>query len=120
MRMVAVKRIYEPYAESDGLRILVDRLWPRGMSKDAARIDLWVKELAPSHELRKWYQHDPSRWSEFRRRYFAELDSHPEELETLFTRIKDHPATFLYSSREQKLNNAVALREYLLEHDPAT
>jgi uncharacterized protein YeaO (DUF488 family) len=112
---ILIKRIYASPSESDGVRILVDRLWPRGLSKDRARIDFWAREVAPSNELRKWYGHEPSRWPEFKARYFAELDSHPEAIEELVGHAVGERVTFLYSSKEQDLNNAVALREYLRE-----
>ncbi len=107
-----VKRAYTPPAASDGRRILVDRLWPRGLTKAQARIDYWAREISPSNALRKWYDHDTEKWDEFRRRYFAELDTNPGGLEVL----REHlgvPATLLFGSREEKLNNAVALAEYL-------
>jgi uncharacterized protein YeaO (DUF488 family) len=113
MTQIDLKRIYEAYAETDGMRVLVDRLWPRGISKEKARLDLWAKEIAPSNELRKWYGHQPSLWPEFKRRYAAELDAQQENVDELVERIKDKHVTFVYSSREEKLNNAAALREYL-------
>jgi len=111
---IALKRIYEPAAKDDGLRILVDRLWPRGISKERARLDAWVKDLAPSDALRHWYGHDPARWPEFKARYFAELDLQPDEVAALVDRIGAAHASFLFSSKERELNNAAALREYLL------
>ncbi|TYO96682.1 PAS domain S-box-containing protein [Geothermobacter ehrlichii] len=107
-----LKRAGEPPAPSDGLRILVDRLWPRGISKDAARLDAWVREIAPSHELRKWYGHDPARWAEFRRRYVAELDANPEGVAGLCRLIAGREATFVHASRSPR-NNARVLKEYL-------
>ena len=107
------KRIYHEAARSDGRRILIDRLWPRGVSKEAARIDFWAKRVAPSQALRQWYQHDPSKWPEFRDRYFAELDSNPEGLAELRSQLGSGAATLLFSSKEERLNNASALREYL-------
>jgi uncharacterized protein YeaO (DUF488 family) len=115
---IELKRIYEPFADSDGVRILVDRLWPRGVSKERARLDYWAKEIAPSHELRKWYGHQPSRWPEFQKRYSAELDAQPEKVEELIGRIKGKHATFLFSSKEEELNNAAALRNYIHERLP--
>jgi uncharacterized protein YeaO (DUF488 family) len=109
---IKIKRAYEAPAKEDGKRILVDRLWPRGISKEKAKIDLWPKELAPSTELRRWYGHDPEKWTEFKTRYFAELDSHPGLVDELRSVLKG-TVTFVYSSKELKLNNAVALREYL-------
>ena len=110
---IRIKRAYEEPSEDDGTRILVDRLWPRGISKQNARIDFWPKQVAPSNELRRWYGHDPERWEEFKERYFAELEAGPEGLEELRQRARGGVVTFVYSSKERELNNAVALREYL-------
>ncbi len=107
-----VKRAYEHPSPGDGVRVLVDRIWPRGLSKERAAIDLWLREAAPSDALRKWYGHDPVKWPEFRRRYFAELDAKPEELAPL-AKLKSRRVTLVFGSREERLNNAVALREYL-------
>ena len=107
------KRIYEDPDRSDGKRILIDRLWPRGVSKEAARLDFWAKSVAPSSELRKWYGHDHSKWREFRDRYFAELDANPEGLAELRIHLRGPTATLVFSSKEEHLNNASALREYL-------
>ena len=107
------KRIYEEPDRSDGKRILIDRLWPRGVSKEAARLDFWAKSVAPSSELRKWYGHDHSKWREFRERYFAELDANPEGLAELQIHLRGSTATLVFSSKEEHLNNASALREYL-------
>lgn len=108
-----LKRAYEPAERGDGTRILVDRLWPRGVSKEAAAIDLWLKEIAPSNELRKWFAHDPRKWPRFRERYFAELDANPEAVETLRKAIRRGPVTIVYSAKDEEHNDAVALREYL-------
>ena len=110
---IQIKRVFESPEERDGLRVLVDRLWPRGISKTKARIDVWTKDLAPSTDLRKWYSHDPDKWLEFKSRYFAELDKNPEMVHELSAHLRKGPVTFLYSSKEQRLNNAVALKEYL-------
>ncbi|HSD30290.1 MAG TPA: DUF488 family protein [Gemmatimonadales bacterium] len=110
---VRTKRIYEPLDSADGRRILIDRLWPRGLTKTAARIDYWAKAIAPSTQLRRWYGHDPAKWKEFRRRYFAELDANPVGLADLRRHLGRGTVTLLYSSREERLNNATALREYL-------
>ena len=107
------KRIYAEPDPSDGRRILIDRLWPRGVSKEAAQIDFWARSIAPSNELRKWYQHDPTKWREFRERYFAELDANHEGVSELLAHLGDGPATLLFGSKEERLNNASALREYL-------
>ncbi len=111
------KRIYDEPVQSDGRRILIDRLWPRGVSKERAQIHFWAKSVAPSNELRQWYQHDSSKWAEFRDRYFAELDSNPEGLAELRSHLGDGTATLLFSSKEERLNNASALREYLESHE---
>ena len=108
-----IKRAYDDPPDDDGTRILVDRLWPRGVSKEEARIDFWPKEVAPSNELRKWYGHDPKRWEELEERYFAELDEGPEGLKELLERARAGPVTFIYSSKERRFNNARALREYV-------
>ncbi len=107
-----VKRAYEHPSPSDGVRVLVDRLWPRGLSKAKAAIDLWLRAAAPSDALRKWYGHDPEKWPEFKRRYFAELDAKPEELAPL-AKLGRRRVTLVFGSREERLNNAVALKEYL-------
>jgi uncharacterized protein YeaO (DUF488 family) len=109
----AGKRAYESPSDTDGYRILVDRLWPRGISKEKAKVDFWPKELAPSTELRRWYGHDPEKWSEFKSRYFAELDGNPELVNQLLKYVRKGTVTFVYSSKEQRLNNAVALTEYV-------
>ncbi len=111
------KRIYEDPAESDGRRILVDRLWPRGVSKENAKIDFWAKAISPSNELRRWYQHDPEKWSEFRRRYFKELAKNPDGVAELRANLGKGAVTLVFSSKETKLNNASALAEYLEAND---
>lgn len=111
---VKVKRIYELRKKTDGTRILVDRLWPRGLSKQRAAIDEWMKDVAPSDALRKWFGHDPAKWSEFRRRYRAELKRKPEQLKRLRALARRGSVTLVYSSHDEKHNNAVALRSVLL------
>ena len=111
---VRLKRAYEPQAPSDGTRILVDRLWPRGVSKAAAAIDQWIKEIAPSTALRKWFGHDPARWREFRRRYAAELRERPDELRALRDQAKRGPVTLVYSAHDEAHNDALVLRDILL------
>jgi uncharacterized protein YeaO (DUF488 family) len=111
--VIQLKRAYEPPAPGDGCRILVDRLWPRAVSKDAAQIDLWLKALAPSADLRKWFGHAPCKWAEFRRRYFHELDERPDAVAQLRTIIRKGPVTLVYGARDQEHNDAVALKEYL-------
>jgi uncharacterized protein YeaO (DUF488 family) len=111
--MIRIKRVYDPPSPDDGARVLVDRLWPRGISKERARIDLWLKEVAPTTGLREWYGHDPARWEEFRRRYRAELAGKQDLIRTLREKEKEGTVTLVYSSREQQLNNAVALKMFL-------
>lgn len=110
---IRIKRVYAPPASDDGVRILVDRLWPRGLSKAAARVDGWVKDVAPSTALRRWYQHEEHKWPEFRRRYFAELDANPAAVAALCAHLGSGPVTLLFGSRTIERNNATALREYL-------
>lgn len=108
---VVLKRIYEDAAPSDGRRILVDRLWPRGIRKDA--IDVWFKDTAPSDELRKWFHHETRLWPDFERRYIAELDAAPEAVKQLRALIGEGPATLLYGARDEAHNQAVVLKDYL-------
>ena len=113
--MVVRKRVYEPYDSSDGYRVLVDRLWPRGLSKEKARIDAWLKEVSPSTELRKWYEHDPEKWPAFQKRFREELKS-PEAkaaLEDLVKRAKRGRVTLLYSSNSGDISNAAVLESLL-------
>ena len=110
---IMLKRAYQDASASDGVRILVERLWPRGVSKERARIDLWLKDAAPSTDLRRWFGHDPDRWPEFRRRYYAELQAKPESLDALLPLLERDLVTFVYGSREERYNAAVALRDYL-------
>jgi uncharacterized protein YeaO (DUF488 family) len=113
-RRVNLKRVYEPSAPEDGTRVLVDRLWPRGLSKADARIDLWLKDIAPSTGLRRWFAHDPSRWSEFRRRYQQELEQHAAELDQLRVIARQGKISLLYGARDEQHNDAVVLLEALL------
>ncbi len=108
-----LKRVYEAPAAEDGFRVLVERLWPRGVSKRVAALDLWLKEVAPSTELRRWFAHDAARWVEFRARYYAELRKKHSYLKPLVERATGEAVTLLFSSREQERNNAVALKAYL-------
>jgi uncharacterized protein YeaO (DUF488 family) len=110
---IQIKRVYESPSPGDGRRILVDRLWPRGLSKAVAAIDFWAKEAAPSHDLRRWYGHAPEKWPEFKRRYFAELDAHSEAVAELRRAMGRGTVTLLFGSKELRLNNAVALKAYL-------
>ncbi len=111
--MIDLKRAYEPASPADGLRILVERLWPRGVSKQRARIDLWLKDLAPSPELRKWYNHDPARWPEFQKRYRKELEGNAEFVMLLKYLADERKVTFVYAASDQERNSASALKDYL-------
>ena len=111
--MIQLKRAYEPASKDDGLRILVERLWPRGVSKQKAKIDLWLKDLAPSTELRKWYGHDPARWPQFRKRYWAELKSQGDLLTLLKYVTQERIVTFVYAASDEERNSAVALKKFL-------
>lgn len=113
MSKLYVKRVYEAPDAKDGQRVLVDRLWPRGISKAALGDALWLKELAPSTALRQWFGHRPERWNEFRKRYWAELDNADEALATLRSLMRKGPVTLLYSAHDSEHNQAVALAEYL-------
>jgi uncharacterized protein YeaO (DUF488 family) len=110
---VQIKRVYEEAKEADGTRILVDRLWPRGLKKENARVDLWLKEIAPSNELRKWFGHDPERWTEFEARYREELKSRGEQLALLKKEAKKGPVTLLYGAHDEEHNQAVVLEKLL-------
>ena len=107
------KRVHEGAAPSDGTRILIDRLWPRGISKEVAQIDFWARSVVPSSELRQWYRHEIPKWEEFRRRYFAELDSNPTGVDELRLQLGAGTTTLVFGSREERFNNATALCEYL-------
>lgn len=112
--MFKIKRVYDTPAKDDGFRVLVDRVWPRGLSKESARIDLWMREIAPSTGLRKWFGHDPSKWSVFKARYEKELDSKPALIEELLKLEKmQGVVTLVYAARDTGHNNAVVLKEYL-------
>jgi uncharacterized protein YeaO (DUF488 family) len=111
--MITLKRVYDSVSRTDGVRFLVERLWPRGVAKADLRADAWLKEVAPSTELRKWFSHDQAKWNEFRRRYFRELDSRPEAWQPISSAAARGKVTLLYSSHDLKHNNAVALQAYL-------
>lgn len=113
--VVRIKRIYDAPETSDGARVLVDRLWPRGVRKSEARLDQWMKALAPSNDLRRWFAHDPERWDVFRKRYRDELAQHPEMLTELLGYCRRSPVTLLYASRDTEHNQAVVLKEVLDE-----
>ncbi|MBV8457667.1 MAG: DUF488 domain-containing protein [Acetobacteraceae bacterium] len=112
---IRLKRVYEPPAPEDGVRILVDRLWPRGLSKEKAAVDHWMKEIAPSAELRKWFGHDPDRWAEFRRRYMEELHQHTALLEQIRELASERRVTLLFGAHDQDHNDAVVLAEVLVK-----
>ena len=113
--MIQIKRVYEPAAKADGQRFLVERLWPRGIKKEALALNGWQKEVAPSHELRKWFNHDPAKWKEFQRRYRAELDARPETWQPLLEAARAGNLTLLFSARDTEHNNAIVLKAFLEE-----
>lgn len=113
--MIQIKRAYDPPAQTDGVRILVERLWPRGVKKEALKLDDWRKDAAPSTELRKWFSHDTDKWPEFQRRYQAELDEHPGAWQPILEVAKTDTVTLLFSSHDAEHNNVVALKAYLEE-----
>jgi uncharacterized protein YeaO (DUF488 family) len=112
---LTIKRVYEEPDKDDGIRILIDRLWPRGLSKEKAHVDLWLKQIAPSTELRKWFAHDPAKWTEFKTRYRAELKHNGEQLAVLKQAIIKGPVTLLYGAKDEQHNDAIVLQE-LLRH----
>lgn len=116
MSELRVKRAYRAARRSDGQRVLVDRVWPRGMAKNRLRLNGWGKELAPSDELRKWFGHDPARWDDFRQRYGRELEDKADEVEALRKRLQDGPVTLVYGAKDEEHNNAVALKDYIERH----
>lgn len=113
--MIKVKRIYEKAEDADGFRVLVDRLWPRGVKKEEAKLDLWLKDIAPSDELRKWFGHDPAKWEEFKKRYKTELSPKGELLNNLIKDAQGKDVTLLYASRETEHNNVIVLKDVLEE-----
>lgn len=113
MKAVQVKRVYAPASADDGLRVLVDRVWPRGMTKERLHADLWMKDIAPGAPLRKWFGHDPAKWDEFRKRYFRELEGKAELVAELRRAGAKRPVTLLFAAHDEEHNNAVALAEYL-------
>ncbi len=110
---IRLKRVYVPPDPGDGFRVLVDRLWPRGVSKRAAHMDLWLKEVAPSTPLRKWFGHDPDKWADFRDRYVSELRSNPEAVEQLNAHVRRGVVTLVYAARDPEINHAAVLKQYL-------
>ncbi len=111
--MIGLKRVWDPPSPRDGRRILVDRLWPRGLSRERARIDEWVRDLAPSDRLRKWFGHDPARWAEFRERYRQELQAQPDAVRALARRAARGRITLVFGARDPEHNNAIVLKEVL-------
>ena len=111
--MINLKRAYETVSPTDGTRLLVERLWPRGLSKEKLKLDGWIREVAPTTELRRWFGHDPAKWPQFRTRYFRELDSRPESWRPIVPQATRGTVTLVYSSHDEEHNNAVALRDYL-------
>ena len=110
---IQLKRAYEPPEKHDGARLLVERLWPRGLTKEKAAIDEWFKDVAPSQELRKWYGHDPEKWEAFRHRYLDELRGNPEALDRLRERLKAGTVTFVFAAKDEQHNSALVLKEFL-------
>jgi uncharacterized protein YeaO (DUF488 family) len=113
--IIETERVYEAPRKKGAYRVLVDRLWPRGLRKDEVHVNLWLKEIAPSTELRKWFAHDPAKWNQFKRRFFHELESRQESVDQLIASAKGRPLVLLYGAKDTKHNQAVALKEYL-EH----
>jgi uncharacterized protein YeaO (DUF488 family) len=111
--VINLKRAYEEPSRNDGFRVLVERLWPRGVKKEALALDLWLKDIAPSPELRRWFSHDPARWEEFCRRYWQELAGRPEAVQLLREKLRGGKVTLVYGSRDERHNAAVALKKFL-------
>ena len=111
--MIKIKRVYDPSSNDDGKRILIDRLWPRGLKKENVHFDEWVKDIAPSAELRTWFRHDPKKWEEFKRLFFKELHGKRETVDDIVSLAKKDTVTLLFASKEERFNNAVALKEYI-------
>jgi uncharacterized protein YeaO (DUF488 family) len=113
MAPIHIKRIYEPSGPADGFRVLIDRLWPRGVSKEDAAVDLWMKEIAPTSKLRTWFAHDPAKWDEFQLLYREELERNPEPVTELIARAKESTVTLLFAAKDKEHNHAPALRDYI-------
>jgi uncharacterized protein YeaO (DUF488 family) len=116
---IKIKRAYDPVSKDDGYRILVGRLWPRGVSKQRAALDLWLRDIAPSTELREWFRHDPLKWDEFRKRYWHELEDKQKDVNVIKQKLRLGPVTLIYSARDREHNAAVALKEYLERSEKA-
>ena len=114
--MINLKRVYDPASSTDGTRLLVERLWPRGVTKTSLKVKSWLKDVAPSTELRKWFSHDPAKWDQFCRRYFDELENKPDSWQPILQAARRGTVTLVYSSHDTEHNNAVALREFLQRH----
>jgi len=112
---IGLKRAYAKADPADGCRVLIDRVWPRGVKKEDLRLDDWLREIAPSAGLRRWFGHDPQKWDEFKRRYFRELEGKKELVESLRARLEDGPLTLIYAARDERHNNAAALKEFLIK-----
>ena len=120
--MIQIRRIYEPPGDNEGHMVFIDRLWPRGLKKEQVRFDVWLKDLAPSTELRKWFGHDPAKWEEFKSRYFHELEEHPRAIADLVAEASAGTVTLLFGAKAARFSNATALKEYLeerLEQSPS-
>jgi uncharacterized protein YeaO (DUF488 family) len=111
--MIKIKRVYDQPSQNDGKRILIDRLWPRGLRKEDAHIDEWMKEVAPSNELRKWFNHDPGKWAEFKKKFYAELQGRQDMVAGIINSARKGTVTLLFGSKEERINNATALKEYI-------
>jgi len=111
--MMRLKRAYEPPSKDDGLRVLVERLWPRGLTKERAKVDLWLKDIAPSPALRAWFAHDPAKWKQFCQRYWAELQANKETVKALRQKVRAETVTLVYAARDEEHNSAVALKAFL-------
>ncbi len=118
--MIRVKRVYEAEETGEGRRFLVERLWPRGIKKETLHMDAWLKEVAPSQALRQGFSHDPAKWDEFQRRYWAELESQPETWRPILDAARQGEVTLLYSARDTEHNNAIALKEFLQKRQPGS
>lgn len=117
-QMMILKRVYDPVDESDGTRLLIERLWPRGVKKASLKIDAWLKDVAPTTALRKWFSHDPAKWEEFSRRYSAELTGNPDAWQPIIEAARQGNVTLIYSSHDMEHNNAVVLKQFLNPHLP--
>lgn len=111
---IKIKRVYEPASDDDGMRILVDRIWPRGITKSRANLDSWMPDIAPSSDLRRWFNHDPEKWTQFTRRYANQLRKNKEGIRTLYEKVAKGPVTLLYAAKDEQHNNAAALRRFLV------